>query len=176
MNVFGITGYSGAGKTTLIVKLIPLIQAGGLSVSLIKHTHHGFDIDRPGKDSYRMREAGAVEVLLANDDRWALMHELRGAKEPLLEEQLARLTPVDIVLVEGYRRAPMPKLEVWRQALGQPPRYPYDDTIVGVAIDGPAPEGCTLPLLQLSEPEEIAAFVLQRARPMEALRDIRMDR
>ena len=169
MNVFGITGYSGAGKTTLIEKLIPLVQAGGLSVSLIKHAHHEFDIDKPGKDSFRMREAGAVEVLLAGGARWVLMHELRGDQEPELKAQLARMTPVDLVLVEGYRRAPIPKLEVWRGAVGQPPRYPYDDTIVGVAIDGLGPEGCTLPMLQLSQPEDIAAFVLQHASPVSAL-------
>jgi molybdopterin-guanine dinucleotide biosynthesis adapter protein len=170
MKVFGITGYSGAGKTTLIEKLIPLVQAGGLSVSLIKHAHHEFDIDKPGKDSYRMREAGAVEVLLAGGARWVLMHELRGDQEPELAAQLARMTPVDLVLVEGYRRAPIPKLEVWRGAAGQPPRYASDDTIVGVAIDGLAPEGCTLPLLPLSQPEDIAAFVLQHASPVSALR------
>ncbi len=170
MNVFGITGYSGAGKTTLIEKLIPLIQGGGLSVSLIKHTHHDFDIDQPGKDSYRMRAAGAVEVLLAGGARWVLMHELRGDREPELQAQLARMTRVDLVLVEGYRQAPIPKLEVWRGALGQAARYPYDDTIVGMAIDGSAPEGCTLPILQLSEPDEIAAFVLQHARPVSELR------
>lgn len=167
MNVFGITGYSGAGKTTLIERLIPLIKAGGLRVSLVKHTHHGFDIDKPGKDSYRMREAGAEEVLLANEDRWVVMHELRGAKEPSLEEQLTRLAIVDLVLVEGYKRAPMPKIEVWRSENAQAPRFPCDDSIIGMAVDGRAPEGCTLPVMQLSQPDEIAAFVLQHSRPIE---------
>lgn len=171
MRVFGITGFSGAGKTTLVEKLIPLIKARGLSVSLVKHTHHGFDIDKPGKDSHRMRIAGAEEVLLANDERWALMHELRGAKEPTLEDQLSRMARVDIVLVEGYRRAPMPKIEVWRSECAKPVRYADDDTIIGMAVDGDAPPGCTLPVMQLARPDVIADFILQHARVMDPRTD-----
>lgn len=174
MKVFGITGYSGVGKTTLVEKLIPLVKARGLTVSLVKHTHHGFDVDKPGKDSYRMREAGAEEVLLANDERWALMHELRGAKEPTLEDQLSRMAQVDIVLVEGYRRAPMPKIEVWRSECAKPVRYPDDDTIIGMAVDGDAPPGCTLTIMQLARPDTIVEFILAHARVMNPLSDLRV--
>ena len=111
MKAFCITGYSGSGKTTLLEGLIPLIVARGLKVSLIKHTHHNFDVDRPGKDSYRLREAGCTEVMLLSNTRWALMHELRGGPEPDLAAQLAVLSPCDLVLVEGYKHAPLPKLE-----------------------------------------------------------------
>src|SRR5512140_574785 len=120
MKVFGFAGYSGAGKTTLIEALIPRFTARGLKVSLIKHTHHNFDVDRPGKDSYRHREAGASEVMLVCDQRWAIMHELRGETEPPFEEQLARLSPCDLVLVEGFKYSPIPKLEVHRPAYGKP--------------------------------------------------------
>lgn len=163
MRVFGITGHSGSGKTTLIEKLLPILRARGHTVSLIKHTHHGFDIDKPGKDSHRLREAGAHEVLLAGDARWVLMHELRGEHEPTLEQQLARLTPVDFALVEGYKRAPIPKLEVWRSENQHAPRFPEESTIVAVAVDGVAPECCSLPIFQLSSTEQIADFVLQHA-------------
>ncbi|WP_034411010.1 molybdopterin-guanine dinucleotide biosynthesis protein B [Derxia gummosa] len=163
MKVFGITGWSGSGKTTLIERLLPALVARGLSVSVIKHTHHNFDIDKPGKDSHRIREAGAHEVLLAGDHRWVLMHELRDEAEPPLEAQLARMAPVDIVIVEGYKRAPMPKLEVWREEVGKPVRFPEDDSIVGVAYDGPPPAGCALPLLLLSDIEAIATFATKHA-------------
>lgn len=169
MKVFGITGHSGAGKTTLIERLIPALIARGVSVSLIKHTHHGFDIDRPGKDSFRMREAGAREVLLANDQRWALMHELRGAPEPQLEAQLRKMAPVDLVLVEGYKRAPMPKLEVWRAALGLPTRFQDDATICALGVDGAGPADCALPLLQLQDTAAIVAFILTHAASMNEL-------
>jgi molybdopterin-guanine dinucleotide biosynthesis protein B len=168
MRVFGITGHSGSGKTTLIEKLLPILRGRGLSVSLIKHTHHGFDIDKPGKDSHRLREAGAHEVLLAGDARWVLMHELRGDHEPTLEDQLARLAPVDITLVEGYKRAPIPKLEVWRSENQHAPRYPEEATIIGVAVDGIVPEHCALPVFQLSSPELIADFVVLHALAVSA--------
>src|SRR5690606_34652806 len=118
MRVFGIAGYSGSGKTTLIERLIPDFTGRGLRVSLVTHAHHRFDIDRAGKDSWRHREAGATEVLVTSSMRWALMHELRGAPEPTLEEQLARLSPCDLVLVEGFKHASIPKLEVYRPSLG----------------------------------------------------------
>ena len=120
MKVFGIAGYSGSGKTTLLEKLLPQLTARGLKVSVIKHAHHGFDIDRPGKDSYRHREAGATEVLLSCGDRWALMHERREEPEPTLNELLGHLSPCDLVLIEGFKREPHEKIEVWRSAVGKP--------------------------------------------------------
>jgi len=163
VKVFGITGWSGAGKTTLIERLLPVLTARALSVSVIKHTHHNFDIDKPGKDSHRIREAGAHEVLLAGDHRWVLMHELRDEHEPPLEAQLARMAPVDLVIVEGYKRAPMPKLEVWRAENGKPTRFAEDETVVGIAYDGEAPTGCALPTMLLSDIEAIASFAMKHA-------------
>ena len=157
MKAFGIAGYSGAGKTTLIEALIPLFLARGLRVSVIKHTHHGFDIDRPGKDSFRFREAGCAEVLLATDDRWVLMHEARIGV-PTLEDHLARFSPCDLVLVEGFKQEPIPKLEVHRQANGKPYIWPENPRIVAVASDAPIPG--TLPRLDLDDREAIAAFIL----------------
>ncbi|MES2406573.1 MAG: molybdopterin-guanine dinucleotide biosynthesis protein B [Pseudomonadota bacterium] len=135
MKVFGLAGWSGAGKTTLIEKLIPLFVADGLRVTLIKQTHHDVDIDQPGKDSWRARQAGAHEVLLASGQRWALMHELRGDTESDLQGLLTRLAPVDLVLVEGYKREAIPKMEVHRRANKQPWLYPDDTDILAVASD-----------------------------------------
>jgi molybdopterin-guanine dinucleotide biosynthesis adapter protein len=158
MKVFGIAGYSGSGKTTLIEKLIPVFAARGLKVSVIKHAHHGFDLDRPGKDSYRHREAGATEVLMLSGSRWVLMHELRGAAEPTLEEQLAILSPCDLVLIEGFKAAAVPKVEVHRPAHGKPPLFQDNPHVVAVASDGPV--DTNLPLLSLNDPERVAEFVL----------------
>jgi len=158
-NVFGFAGYSGSGKTTLIEQLIPRFVEAGLRVSLIKHAHHEFDIDKPGKDSHRHREAGAGEVLITSEKRWALMHELRGAPEPGLEEQLARLSPCDLVLVEGYKRAAIPKLEVHRANHGQPLLYPQDAGIVAIAAD--AAVDTPLPVLDLNQPDGIAEFIMR---------------
>ena len=158
MKVFGFAGYSGAGKTTLIEQLIPLFTARGLRVSLIKHTHHNFDVDHPGKDSYRHRAAGAGEVLLTCDTRWVLMHELRGAAEANLEEQLKVLSPCDLVLVEGFKSTPIAKLEVHRPAHGRPPIWPGNPSVVAVATD--APLDCPLPVLDLNDPAAVAQFIL----------------
>jgi molybdopterin-guanine dinucleotide biosynthesis protein B len=159
MKVFGFAGYSGSGKTTLIEQLIPRFVAMGLRVSLIKHAHHGFDIDRPGKDSYRHREAGASEVLLTSDRRWVLMRELRGEREPTLEEQLRLLSPCDLALVEGYKSNDLiPKLEVYRPAIGKPPIHPAHPNIVAVASD--AKVGTLLPLLDINDPDAIAQFIV----------------
>ncbi|WP_126445134.1 molybdopterin-guanine dinucleotide biosynthesis protein B [Sulfuricystis multivorans] len=158
MKVFGFAGYSGSGKTTLIEKLIPRFTARGLTVSLIKHTHHDFDVDQPGKDSWRHRQAGAHEVLLTCDRRWVLMHELRGAPEPALDEQLAILSPCDLVLVEGFKQTPISKLEVHRPAHGRPPLWPENNSIVAVATD--ARIDCPLPVLDLNDPDAIARFIL----------------
>jgi molybdopterin-guanine dinucleotide biosynthesis protein B len=137
--------------------LLPLLRSAGLSVSTVKHTHHGFDMDRPGKDSYRHREAGAHEVMVSGGKRWALLHEVTGL-EPTLPDLLARMTPVDIVLVEGFKSHPFPKLEVHRPALGKPPIWPEQSDIVAVAAD--APIECDRTVLPLNEPRRIAAWVL----------------
>ena len=158
MKVFGFAGYSGSGKTTLIEQLIPRFTARGLRVSLIKHTHHNFDVDHPGKDSYRHREAGAGEVLLTCDTRWVLMHELRGAAEPTLEEQLQVLSPCDLVLVEGFKQTPISKLEIHRPSYGKPPIWPENKSVVAVATD--APLECPLPKLDLNDPDAIVQFIL----------------
>lgn len=158
MKVFGIAGWSGSGKTTLVEKLIPVVTARGLRVSVIKHAHHGFDLDRPGKDSYRHREAGATQVLMLSNDRWVLMHELRGRDEPTLEEQLRLLAPCDLVLIEGYKAAVVPKIEVHRPGHGKPPLWPENTHVVAVATD--ADIECPLPCLALNDPVAVAAFIL----------------
>lgn len=160
MNVFGIAGYSGSGKTTLLEKLIPVLTTRGLKVSVIKHAHHGFDIDRPGKDSYRHREAGASEVLLACNDRWALMHERRTEAETTLSELLGRLSPCDLVLIDGFKQEPVPKLEVYRPENGKPPLFPERNDIVAVASD--AALETALPVLPLNDMNAIADFVMAR--------------
>jgi len=157
MQVFGFAGYSGSGKTTLIEQLIPRLRERGLRVSLLKHAHHAFDVDQPGKDSYRHRQAGAGEVLIASSQRWVMMHELRGAPEPSLSELLTRFSDCDLVLVEGYKHAPIAKLEVYRAALGKPLLHPHDRHIVAVASDGDV--ATDLPRLDLNEPQAIARFI-----------------
>lgn len=156
MKIFGFAGYSGSGKTTLIEKLVPRFTALGLTISLIKQTHHDFDIDQPGKDSWRHRQAGCMEVLVTSGRRWALMHELRDAAEPPLEQHLARLSPCDLVLVEGYKRESIPKLEIHRNA--QPFLFPEDPHIVAFA--GDAPPDIALPCFDLNRSEDIAQFIL----------------
>ena len=162
MQVFGVTGASGSGKTTLIVAMLPRLRAAGIAVSTIKHAHHGFDMDRPGKDSHRHREAGAREVLVAAPGRWALLHENDGV-EPSLADLLARLAPVDLVLVEGFRRDDLAKLEVHRPGLGRPPRWPDDPSVIAVASDVPLP-ACDRPVLPLDDPDRIVAWLVARVR------------
>jgi molybdopterin-guanine dinucleotide biosynthesis protein B len=157
VKIFGFAGWSGSGKTTLIEKLIPRFVGAGLRVSLIKHAHHTFDVDQPGKDSYRHRHAGAAEILVTSSRRWVLMHELRGAHEPAFEEQVKRISPCDLLLVEGFKFAPIPKLEVWRAATGEPLLHPNDPHIVAVASD--APVQTPLPRLELDDDAAIAAFI-----------------
>jgi molybdopterin-guanine dinucleotide biosynthesis adapter protein len=158
MRIFGLAGWSGSGKTTLIAALIPQLVARGLTVSTIKHAHHQFDIDRPGKDSWRHRQAGAREVMVASSRRWALMHELRGAPEPLLEDLVARMSPVDLLLVEGWKRHAHPKLEVYRPSLGKPLLYPEDSDVVAIASDEPIP--APIPLMPLGDAGAIADFIV----------------
>lgn len=162
MKVFGIAGWSGSGKTTLLERLVPVLVGQGLRVSLVKHAHHDFDVDQPGKDSYRHRAAGCTEVLVASRRRFALMHELRDAPEPTLAELLARMGPCDLVLVEGFKREPgLPKLEVHRPAIGKPLLYPEDPAIVAIATD--APVATPLPQFDLGAVDAIATFVRERA-------------
>lgn len=156
--MFGFAGWSGSGKTTLIESLIPRFVMHGLTVSLIKHAHHNFDIDRPGKDSYRHREAGCKEVMVASDRRWVIMHELRGRPEPTVEEQIARMSPCDLLLIEGYKHYAMPKLEIYREANGKPPLHSQDPHIVGIATDRPF--ATHLPQFDLNDHDAIAEFVL----------------
>ncbi len=159
MKVIGIAGYSGSGKTTLIEKTIPLLVAEGLTVSLVKHAHHAFDVDQPGKDSYRHRHAGCTEVLVSSDLRWALMHELRGAPEPTLAEQLRHLSPCDVVLVEGYKNEPIDKIEVHRRAAGAPLLYPDDPHVVAIATDEPL--DTRLQQLALDDAAGVARFLME---------------
>ncbi|SRR5688572_13690185 len=158
MKIFGFAGWSGSGKTTLIEKLIPRFAGAGLRVSLIKHAHHTFDVDHPGKDSYRHRHAGASEILVTSSRRWVLMHELRGAHEPAFEDHVKRISPCDLLIIEGFKFAPIPKLEVWRAATGEPLLHPNDPHIVAVASD--AKLQTALPLLDLNDDSAIAAFIV----------------
>jgi molybdopterin-guanine dinucleotide biosynthesis protein B len=159
MQVFGFAGYSGSGKTTLIEQLIPRFVSRGLRVSLMKHAHHDFDIDRPGKDSWRHREAGASEVMITSTQRWVVMHELRGEPEPDLATQLRRFEPCDLILVEGYKRARIPKIEVYRASTGREPIHPTDPDIVAVAADTALTTH--LPVLDLNDYDEIVSFILR---------------
>ena len=157
---FGLAGWSGSGKTTLMTRLIPALVARGVGVSTIKHAHHDFDVDQPGKDSFAHRSAGASEVLVSSAQRFALMREHRGAPEPTLAELLRRLAPVDLVLVEGFKREPHDKLEIWRAANGKPPFWPGDSSIVALASDA-RPPGLDRPFLALDDVDAIASFVLR---------------
>ncbi|WP_029013826.1 bifunctional molybdopterin-guanine dinucleotide biosynthesis adaptor protein MobB/molybdopterin molybdotransferase MoeA [Niveispirillum irakense] len=160
-NLFGLAGWSGSGKTTLMARLIPALAARGYSVATLKHAHHAFDIDQPGKDSYVHRMAGAVEVLVASGQRWALMHENRGEPEPALADLVAKLSPVDLILVEGFKRDRHPKLEVHRPDNGKARLYPDDPHIIAVASDVALPD-CPLPVLDLDDADAIAALILHR--------------
>lgn len=158
MKIFGITGWSGAGKTTLMKALIPNLTGRGFRVSTIKHAHHRFDVDKPGKDSYEHRAAGATEVLIGSANRWALMHELRGDPEPRLEELIARMSPVDLLLVEGFKTEAHTKLEVYRTEVGKPMLWKEDPNIAAVASDADIP-GLTVPRLDLGDVQAIGDFI-----------------
>ena len=162
MRVMGIAGWSGAGKTTLLSRLIPVLVGRGFSVSTIKHAHHHFDVDYPGKDSHAHRVAGAKEVLVSSVNRFALMHELRGAAEPNLAQLLSMLAPVDFVLVEGFKPEPHPKIEVHRVANGKPFLYRNDPTILALASDAAIADR-NVTLLALENAEELADFVQENA-------------
>jgi molybdopterin-guanine dinucleotide biosynthesis protein B len=168
MRIIGLAGWSGSGKTTLLTRVIPRLVARGLRVSTLKHAHHAFDIDQPGKDSYSHRLAGATEVLIGAATRWALVHELRGDAEPTLAVLLRKLAPVDLVLVEGYKRERHPKLEVYRAVVGKPLLHPDDPAIVAVAADEPLPRA-RVPVIDLDDIERIADHLLRHAAPIDAV-------
>jgi molybdopterin-guanine dinucleotide biosynthesis protein B len=165
MKVIGLAGWSGAGKTTLLTRLIPHFTAVGLRVSVIKHAHHEFDVDVPGKDSWVHRQSGAAEVLVSSARRWALMHELRGAGEPKLPELLAKMSRVDLVLIEGFKREPHRKIEVHRAANGKPLLFPEDPGVVGIATD--AAVETALPVAHLDDIPAIAAMMQRSAISVE---------
>ena len=159
MRVFGLAGWSGSGKTTLLTALIPELVSRGITVSTLKHAHHAFDVDQPGKDSWRHRQAGAREVMISSQNRWALMHELRGAREPTLEELVRRMSPADLLLVEGFKHYTHPKIEVYRPSLGKPLLHPEDPSVVAIASDEMMP-GLSLPWLPRSDISAVATFIL----------------
>lgn len=164
MRLVGIVGWSGSGKTTLIEALLPILTGRGLTVSTMKHTHHGVDLDQPGKDTFRHRQAGATEVALVSGRRWTIMHEVRGSEPPTPELIAARLTPVDIVLVEGFKSFGHDKLEVYRTDVGKPPLYPSDAHIVAVASDTPLP-ALTRRQLDLNAVGSIADYIVSHWQP-----------
>jgi molybdopterin-guanine dinucleotide biosynthesis protein B len=163
MKVFGIIGWSGSGKTTLIVKLLPELIERGFTVSTMKHSHHRFDLDHKGKDSFEHRKAGASEVLVASSSRWALMHELRGAVEPDMDELIEHMTPVDLLLIEGFKDHQHDKLEVYREATGKLLRCTDDEDVVAVACDRHL-EGLDIPVIDLNETATIVDFIIEHCR------------
>ena len=167
MNVIGIAGWSGAGKTTLLTRVIQCLVARGLRVSTIKHAHHAFDVDQPGKDSHTHRTAGATEVLVSSATRFALMHELRGKREWTLDALLEKLSPVDLVLIEGFKTQAHPKLEVFRAAVGKPPLHPEDENIVAIASDGPVQ--ASVPVVALNDVEAVADILVGKAAPFDTV-------
>ena len=168
MRIIGLAGWSGSGKTTLITKVLPRLMARGCRISTLKHAHHGFDLDQPGKDSFMHRVAGATEVVISSAKRFAILHELREEPEWDLPDLLGKLSPVDLVLVEGYKREKFPKLEVHRAANGKPLLHPDDDWIVAVAADGTLPQA-SVPVIALDDIEKIADVLLAEAMPIEEL-------
>ncbi len=165
MRIIGLAGWSGSGKTTLVTKAIPRLAARGCRVSTLKHAHHGFDLDQPGKDSFMHRAAGATEVVISSAKRFALLHELRGEAEWDLPALLAKLSPVDLVLVEGFKREAFPKLEIHRAANGKPLLHPDDPHIVAIAADTALPQA-RVPVIDLNDIEAVADLLLERAAPL----------
>ena|SRR5438445_10685287 len=163
MKVIGIAGWSGAGKTTLLTRVIPCLAGRGLRVSTVKHAHHAFDVDQPGKDSHTHREAGATEVLVSSANRFALMHELRGEGEWTLDALLEKLSPVDLVLVEGFKTQPHPKLEVYRAVVGKPLLHPQDPHIVAIASDGKVE--ASVPVVSLDDIDAVTDILVAKAAP-----------
>ena len=168
MRIIGLAGWSGSGKTTLVTSVIPVLVGRGLKVATVKHAHHEFDIDQPGKDSWRHRSAGASEVAIVSSRRWAIVHELGEEPEPPLADMLAKLSSADLVIVEGFKRHAHPKLEVYRAAIGKPLLHPDDDCIVAIATDAPMP-GAQVPVLMLDDIERIADMLQAEALPREQI-------
>lgn len=164
--VLGIAGWSGSGKTTLITKLIPLLAQRGIRVATLKHAHHAFDVDQPGKDSYEHRKAGACEVIVSSARRWVQMHEVGNGVEATLPQLLRRLSPCDLVLVEGFKTERHPKMEVFRAAVGKTPLHPQDQRIVAIASDQPFPEA-GVPVVDINDIAAVGDMVLARAEPLE---------
>lgn len=160
MKIFGLAGWSGSGKTTLITRLVPELTGRGLRVSTMKHAHHSFDMDKPGKDSYVHREAGATEVMVSSTERWALLHENRDRPEPSMEELVAYMTPVDLLLVEGFKTYPHDKIEIHRAATGKPLLTTNDPSIVAVASDTPESLAVSVPTLDIDDIPGIADFIV----------------
>jgi molybdopterin-guanine dinucleotide biosynthesis protein B len=171
MRIIGLAGWSGSGKTTLIKKALPRLIARGVSVSTLKHAHHGFDLDQPGKDSFFHRAAGATEVIISSAKRWAILHELREEAEWDLPALLGKMSPVDLVLVEGFKRDKFPKLEIHRVANGKPLLHPEDPHIVAVACDTPLPQ-VKVPVVDLNDVEAVVDLLLARAVPVASLKQM----
>ena len=172
MRIIGLAGWSGSGKTTLITKLIPRLTAHGLRVSTLKHAHHGFDLDQPGKDSFMHRTAGATEVIVSSARRFAVLHELRDEPEWNLPALVGKMSPVDLILVEGFKRDAFPKIEIHRVANGKPLIHPDDPHIVVIAADTALPQA-TVPVIDLDDIDAIADLVLARAVPLEQAEALR---
>jgi len=166
--VIGLAGWSGSGKTTLLTKLIPLLTARGLKVATIKHAHHAFEVDHPGKDSHEHRKAGASEVIVSSSRRWVQIHEVTETAEATLSELLGRVSPCDLILVEGYKRAVHPKLEVFREVVGKPPLHPDDARIVAVASDREFPNA-GVPVARLDDIARIADIVIEHSEPLDSV-------
>lgn len=166
MRIIGLAGWSGSGKTTLITKVLPVLIGRGHRVSTLKHAHHGFDLDKPGKDSFMHRASGATEVIISSERRWAVLHELRGEEEWDLPALLSKASPVDLVLVEGFKREPFPKLEIFRKDNGKPLLHPEDPHIIAVASDAPVPDA-KVPVIDLNDIEQIADALLEQAVPID---------
>jgi molybdopterin-guanine dinucleotide biosynthesis adapter protein len=163
--VLGIAGWSGSGKTTLITRLIPLLASRGIRVATLKHAHHAFDVDTPGKDSYEHRKAGACEVIVSSARRWVQMHEVGDGAEATLAQLLRRLSPCDLVLVEGFKTERHPKMEIFRRAVGKTPLHPEDDRIVAIASDEAFP-GAGIAFVDLNDIAAVAELVMARAEPL----------
>jgi molybdopterin-guanine dinucleotide biosynthesis protein B len=168
MRIIGLAGWSGSGKTTLLAKIIPRLVARGYTVSTVKHAHHGFDVDTPGKDSHTHRMAGATEVLVSSGRRWALMHELRDEPEPSIYDLVQRMSPVDLVLIEGFKSAHHSRIEVYRKEVGKLPFHPENPHVVGIVSDTPFPDA-RLPVVDIDDIEGVVALILEKAEYLESM-------